>query len=111
MTKDPDVVAIYAPAEPTIVGALQAVKNRNLLGKIKLIGFDITTQLDEAVVKGDIDALILQNPENMGYAAVKAMHEHLTGKSPAKTIDTGCVVMTKENAETPEVKALRPAAK
>ena len=66
---------------------------------------------NEAVVKGDIDALILQNPENMGYAAVKAMHEHLTGKSPAKTIDTGCVVMTKENAETPEVKALRPAAK
>ena len=56
-------------------------------------------------------SLILQNPENMGYAAVKAMHEHLTGKSPAKTIDTGCVVMTKENAETPEVKALRPAAK
>jgi ABC-type sugar transport system substrate-binding protein len=47
----------------------------------------------------------------MGYSAVKAMHEHLTGKSPAKTIDTGSVVMTKENAETPEVKALRPAAK
>jgi ribose transport system substrate-binding protein len=111
LTKDPDVVAIYAPAEPTIVGAFQAVKNRNLLGKIKLIGFDITPQLDEAVVKGEIDALVLQNPENMGYSAVKAMHEHLTGKSPAKSIDTGSVVMTKENAETPEVKALRPAAK
>ena len=111
LTKEPSIVALYAPAEPTILGAFQAVKNRNLIGKIKLIGFDITPPLDASVGKGEIDALVLQNPENMGYEAVKAMHEHLTGKSPAKIIDTGVVVMTKENMDSPEVKSLRPVSK
>jgi ribose transport system substrate-binding protein len=42
LTRNPDIVGIFGPNESSIVGALQAVKSRNLVGKIKMVGFDST---------------------------------------------------------------------
>jgi ABC-type sugar transport system substrate-binding protein len=44
----------------------------------------------------------------MGYEGVKAAVAAKQGKAPAKVIDTGVVLMTKDNMETPDVKAVRP---
>ncbi|MFM7322424.1 MAG: substrate-binding domain-containing protein [Armatimonadota bacterium] len=108
LTANPDAAGVFGSCEPSAVGALQAIKNRNLAGKVKVIGFDITDQLEDAVVAGTLDALVIQNPEKMGYEGVKAAVEAKQGKTPAKVIDTGVVLMTKENMETPDVKAVRP---
>jgi ribose transport system substrate-binding protein len=107
LTAHSDIVGIFGPNEPAIVGALQAVKNRNLLGKVKLVGFDSTKQLEESLEKGDIDSLIVQNPFKMGYEGVKSLVDLKGGKTPEKRIDTGVGLMTKENMNTPEMMALR----
>ena len=107
LTANPDITAIFGPNESSIVGSLQAVKNRNLIGKIKLVGFDATKQLEEALEKGDIDSLVLQNPFKMGYEGVKTIVDLKAGKTPEKRIDTGVVLMTKENMNTPEMQPLR----
>jgi ribose transport system substrate-binding protein len=42
----------------------------------------------------------------MGYLGVRTMVDSLLGKPVEKKIDTGVMLVTKENLETPEVKTL-----
>jgi ribose transport system substrate-binding protein len=107
LTANPDIVGIFGSNESSTVGALQALKNRGLIGKVKLVGFDSTKQLEEAITKGDLDSVVIQNPFKMGYEGVKTIVDLKAGKTPEKRIDTGVVLMTKENMNTPEVKAVR----
>ena len=107
LTRNADIVGIFGPNESSIVGALQALKTRNLVGKIKLVGFDSTKQLEEALAKGNIDSLVLQNPFRMGELGVKTIVDLKAGKTPDKRIDTGVVLMTRENMESAEMQPLR----
>lgn len=106
LTANPDIIGIFGSNEPSAVGALQALKNRNLIGKVKLVGFDHTKQLESSLDKGELDSLVLQNPYKMGYEAVKTIIDLKSGKTPEKRIDTGVVLMTKENKDTPDVRAV-----
>jgi ribose transport system substrate-binding protein len=52
---------------------------------------------------------VLQNPMRIGSDAVKALVAHLQGKPVEKRIDTGVVVVTKENLTDPaNAELLRP---
>jgi ABC-type sugar transport system substrate-binding protein len=42
----------------------------------------------------------------MGYEGVKTIVDKLAGKSPARRIDTGVKLLTKENLNTPEMQDL-----
>jgi ribose transport system substrate-binding protein len=53
-----------------------------------------------------VQGLVVQNPVLMGYKGVMTMVEHLQGKPVEKRIDTGVVLVTKENMEQPQVKEL-----
>lgn len=109
LTANPDIVAIFGSNESSTVGALQALKSRNLIGKVKLIGFDSTKQLAASLEKGELDSLVLQNPFNMGYEGVKTIVDMKNGKTPEKRIDTGVALMTRDNMKTPEIMELRKA--
>ena len=56
--------------------------------------------------EGDIEGLVVQNPFNMGYLAVKTMADHLRGKVVEKRIDTGALYVDKSNVDAPAVKEL-----
>ena len=107
LTAHPDIVGIFGPNESSIVGALQAVKTRNLLGKIKLVGFDSTKQLETSLENGEIDSLVLQNPFKMGYEGVRTIVDNKAGKTLEKRIDTGVGLMTKDNMNSAEMQSLR----
>ncbi len=97
---------IFCPNESSTLGMLGALRKNNLAGKVKFVGFDATPSLVEALEKGEIDALVAQNPEKMGYEAIKALNDKLAGKTVPKFIDTGVVVITRDNINSPDVKAL-----
>jgi ribose transport system substrate-binding protein len=102
-----DIDAVFAPCEPVTVGVLMALRDIGKAGgAIKLIGFDGGGQPVQALEKGDIEALILQNPVRMGYLGVKTMVDHLQGKPIQKRIDTGVHVITRDNMNEPEMHAL-----
>nr|CAA9287791.1 Inositol transport system sugar-binding protein [uncultured Armatimonadetes bacterium] len=107
LTAHDDITGIFGPNESSAVGALQALKNRGLIGKIKLVGFDATKQLEASVTKGEIDSLVLQNPFKMGYEGVKTIVDVKVGRTPERRIDTGVVLMTKDNMDSAEMAALR----
>jgi ribose transport system substrate-binding protein len=98
------VNGIFTPNESTTFGMLLALKKSNLTKKMKFVGFDSSEKLALALKDGDIDGLVVQNPFNMGYLAVKTMADHLRGKKVEKRIDTGARLVTKENLEDPSVK-------
>ncbi len=102
-----DVNGIFGPCEPVANGIIMALRNVGKAGgTVKVIGFDAGTQTIEAMKKGDVQGIIVQNPVRMSYLAVKTMVEHLQGKPVDRRIDTGVYVVTPENMDTPEMKEL-----
>jgi ribose transport system substrate-binding protein len=106
LTAHPGLAGIFASAEPASVAAAQAMKSRNVAGKVKLVGFDSGEVLVEDLKDGSIDALVAQDPYKMGYEAVKSVVDALDGKTPPKKIDLPAVVITKADLDKPEIKAL-----
>jgi len=101
-----EAVGVFAPNESSTFGMLLALRQNNLAGKIKFVGFDTSPPLIEALQKGEIDALVAQDPTKMGYEGVKTLVASLQGKQVSKRIDTGVRLITRENLNTPEIKKL-----
>lgn len=97
---------VFTPNENSSVGMLLALQDIGKVGAIKHVGFDAGSTLLEALRKGQIQGLVVQNPMRMGYLGVKTMMDHLKGRPVPRRIDTGVMIVTAENMDTPEVKAL-----
>lgn len=97
---------IFTPNESTTFGMLRALEDSGLAGAVDFVGFDSSDRLVQALRKGDIKGLVLQDPINMGYQGVKTIVAHLRGQKVDKRIDTGSVVATPENMDDPKIKNL-----
>jgi ribose transport system substrate-binding protein len=97
---------IFTPNESTTLGMLNTLEENNLAGKIRFVGFDITGQLIDALKKGEVDGLISQNPRVMGYQAVKACVDYIHGIPQQPVQDSGEVLITRDNLNTPEIQKL-----
>ena len=72
--------------------------DRNLEpGDIKFVAFDSDPRMIEGLKNGIVQGVVLQDPVNMGYQAVKAMVEHLAGKTVEKRVETGESLATQQN--------------
>ena len=100
---------IFCPNESTTFGMLRALQDRQLNGQVRFIGFDSSEKLVEGLTAGDLDALVLQNPMAMGDIGVRTMVAHLQGKPVERRIDTGVVLVTRDNMnESTVAELLRP---
>ena len=100
------VQGIFTPNESTTFGMLRALEDGGLAGKVHFVGFDSSQKLVDALRKGHLDALVVQDPLNMGYMAVKTLHAHLQGKPVEKRIDTGATLITRDTMDQPAMKEL-----
>jgi len=94
---EPDLKGIIGLNEPTTVGAGRAIQELGLKDKVVLIGFDSSINeiklLDEEVIK----ATVIQRPFQMGYLSVKTAVQAVQGKKISKVVDTGSLLITKQN--------------
>jgi ribose transport system substrate-binding protein len=97
---------VFCPNESSTMGMLLALQQEGLAGKIRFVGFDASPPLVKALADGEIDALVVQDPRKMGYTGVETLIAHLEGKQVEDVIDTGVVVVTRENMNDPNVKRL-----
>jgi ribose transport system substrate-binding protein len=108
--KKPDgslsIDGIFTPNESSCFGMLRALQDGKFAGQVKFVGFDASSKLVEALGKGEIDALVVQDPVNMGYKGVELMVRHLNGEKVEKRVDTGSTLVTKANMNEPKVKDL-----
>ena len=97
---------IFCPNESSTFGMLRALQGSGLAGKVKFVGFDSSERLVQALEKGEINGLVLQDPINMGYLGVKTMVKHLQGQKLEQRIDTGSEVATPENMSETRIRNL-----
>jgi ribose transport system substrate-binding protein len=97
---------IFCPNEPSTLGMLLALKQNNLASSKKLVGFDASPALVEGLKRGEIQALVAQNPKKMGREAVRALVAKIKGEIVPPIIDSGAAVVTRGNLETPEIQTL-----
>lgn len=93
----PEIKGIVGLNEASTVGAAMALKEMGLSGEVKLVGFDNSFDEIKLIEEGVIQATVVQNPFNMGYRAIEMTVKSLKGEKIEKWINTGSVVVTKEN--------------
>lgn len=103
-----NIHGIFTPNESTTFGMLLALEAAGRLGPngVKLVGFDASAKLIEALEQGRLYGLVLQNPMRMGELSVQTLLDSLDGKPVAKRIDTGQYMVTRENMKQPDMDAL-----
>lgn len=94
---------IFTPCEPVSFAIVNALDDAGLTDKVAHVGFDAGEKLTQALDQKKVQGLVLQDPVNMGYLAVKTIHAHLTGKKVEPRIDTGSNVATPENMKEPRI--------
>jgi ribose transport system substrate-binding protein len=102
----PTLSGIFASNESSSIGADQAIKARGLSGKVRLVGFDSSPSLIDDLQGGTIDALILQDPFQIGYLGLKALVEFRAGHAPAKRLDLKPVLVTRTNLQDSTIQTL-----
>ena len=105
-----DLAGIFAVCEPNANGTLEALRNAGLNKKVKLIAFDPSDALIEALADGSCSGIVLQDPIQMGYQAVKTLVGAINGGESAPYISTGEYVATPENMKEEKFESLlKPA--
>jgi len=104
LTGHPDLNGIFTANEPGAIGALNAVKNADKVGKIKIVGFDASPLLIAGIRDDSLDSTIVQDPFQMGYRGVKILMDHIGGKPVAKLEKTPIKLITKHNVDSDEIK-------
>ena len=106
LTAHPNLDGLFASGEPATEGAAKALRSRNLVGKVKLLGFDFSENIDADLKDGVIDALVVQDPFNIGYEAVKTVIAAMKGQTPEKRIDSPATIVTLDTLSDPKIDAL-----
>jgi len=104
MTAHPDLAGLFADNESSTDGTVRAVKQRG--ADVKIVGFDASEELIAEMKAGHIDSIVVQDPFKMGYLATKALVDHLAGREPERTIDSGAYLVTPENVDSAEMRAV-----
>ncbi len=98
------VNGIFCCNESSGAGMLLALRDAGLAGgKVKFVAFDSGEALNQGLLAGDLQGLVVQNPMRMGYLGVMKMVAVLRGEKVDARIDTGVGFVTKANFNSPEM--------
>ena len=95
----PDIKGLVCGNDTMAIGALTAIKNADLLGKVIVIGLDGSDDAAEAIKAGNMLGTALQQAKVMAESAVEQADKYLkegsTGKDEKQLVD--CIIITKDN--------------
>ncbi|MVO17128.1 ABC transporter substrate-binding protein [Parasedimentitalea huanghaiensis] len=95
------LVGIFGANEPTAIGMGRAIEQAGKAGQLTAIGFDGNADLQDMVKSGTLLSTAVQGSFQMGELGVNAIADLLAGNEITNFIDTGVVMVTKDNIDTP----------
>ncbi|WP_067539444.1 ABC transporter substrate-binding protein [Nocardia crassostreae] len=98
----PDLVGIFATNLSSAEGAATGLRNAGKLGQVKVVGFDASPKQVQDLKDGTVQALIAQNPGDIGKQGVDQAVAALEGKPVTRTIETNMIAITQENLSSNE---------
>jgi len=96
----PSLKAIFGVSAEVCPGASAALKQQGRGGKIILAGFDDLPDTLAGIRSGVVSFCIAQRTYKMGWLSVEKLRDALQGKPLPKEIDTGVVIINKDNVDT-----------
>jgi ribose transport system substrate-binding protein len=99
----PDLAGVFTITTNNTEGAATGVREAQREGKIKIVGYDTSDPIVEAIRKGIVSADIVQYPFGVGQLGVETMVAAINGKTVERELSAPFVVATPENIDTPAV--------
>jgi len=99
ITANPELDAIYATGEPALVGAVAAVEAQGAEDRVKIFGWDLTSQVIAGIDAGFVEAVVQQDPAGIGSASIEALVASLAGETVDPVIDVPVTIVTSENVD------------
>ncbi|NMA17540.1 MAG: sugar ABC transporter substrate-binding protein [Clostridiaceae bacterium] len=93
-----DIDLIICTNDTMAIGAQRAVETGNL--DTLVFGFDGSLDVCKGTAEGKFLGTVAQDPYSMGVIAIDAALDIVAGKKIEERIDSGCTVVTKENAQS-----------
>ncbi|MFN3364331.1 MAG: ABC transporter substrate-binding protein [Allorhizobium sp.] len=97
-----DLKGMFGANEPTAIGMGRALKQSGKVGQVVAVGFDGNQDLQEFVKDGTLAAIAVQGSFQMGELGIQTVSKIINKEKVEKFVDTGVVVVTKDNIEKPE---------
>ncbi len=94
--------AVVGLNEVSTLGVADAVNDLGLGGIIPIVGFDNAAREMAYLEAGVLNAVVVQRPFNMGYLSIKLAESHLLGEKVEPFLNTGSILITRENMFRPE---------
>jgi ribose transport system substrate-binding protein len=95
----PDTVAIFGCWDPGAVAGLAAVKQKGLLDKVKVFGFDGLPMAVKSIQDGELTATIKQDNKQMAQVIVRSLVAQIKGQPSVKKLLIDGFVIDKSNAD------------
>ncbi|HIU76266.1 MAG TPA: substrate-binding domain-containing protein [Candidatus Pelethocola excrementipullorum] len=102
LKKNPDINLIFGLNEYSSVGAARAIREMGLSEQVKMVGFDSSKEEIRLLEEGVFSAIIIQEPFVMGYLGVEKAVQVVNGENSSEKVDSGSIIITKENMYTEE---------
>jgi ribose transport system substrate-binding protein len=108
LTQFPGTKAIFASGTTGTLAMLKVLQEKNVAGKIKLVGFgfNLSPDIATAVREGHMHGWIAWQPRELGARGVEAAVSLLKGDAVPAVINTEFVVVTPSNLSDAKVQAL-----
>ncbi|MEN2470609.1 MULTISPECIES: substrate-binding domain-containing protein [Burkholderia] len=95
----PNLQLIYATGEPALIGALAALGAQDTGDRVKIVGWDLSAQAVKGLDDGSVIAVVQQDPEGEGRAAVDAALRLIQHKPVNRLIAVPATIVTKTNLD------------
>lgn len=99
VTANPELDIIYATGEPALIGVIAAIEAQGLTDRVKVIGWDLTSQAIRGIDEGFVQAVVQQDPYQEGYEAVSALLSVLNGETLDEEILIPITIVTGDNVD------------
>jgi ABC-type sugar transport system substrate-binding protein len=99
LAANPDTVAVFGCWDPGALAGLSAVKQRGLLGKVKVYGFDGLPDALKSIKDGELTATIKQDNKQMAKVTMNALVSQIKGQETVKKLLIDGFVIDKSNVD------------
>lgn len=106
LEKHPDLKGCFGTNADAVMLGVDALRYMDRLEDVALMGFDAGAEQLDALAKGEIDGLVVQNPFGMGYAAVVAAARTVLEIGNEAVVDTGYTWVDQDNMDDESVQAM-----
>ena len=109
LAKNPDLKGIFATNLFSAEGSASGLREAGKLDSVKIVGFDAGPKQVQDLKDGTVQALIAQQPAEIGKLGVQQAVAALKGETTKPEIGTGFTTITKDNLAENEANLYKPS--